>query len=99
MKIEDAERINDLLKARGVVLELLARVAAAEPVDVALMIERGGGGSIKLSQEGANSSQYQGYPVSPGYLARLKALALEELGARRSEVDRQLVDMGVDTDA
>lgn len=99
MKIKDVERINDLLKARGVVLELLARVAAAELVDFALMIERGGDGSIKLSQEGADSSHYQGYPVSSGFLARLKALALEELGARRAEVERQLVDMGVETDA
>ncbi len=96
MKIKDVERINALLKARGEVLALIARVERAEPADCQMMIERGGDGSIKLSEEGADSTHYQGWPVSVGFLARLKALALEELGARRGEVERDLAAMGVE---
>lgn len=98
MKIKDVERINALLKARGEVMALVARVERAEPEDFQLMIERGGDGSIKLSLEGADSTHYQGYPVSEAFLGRLKALALEELGARRAGIEGDLKAMGVETE-
>jgi hypothetical protein len=98
MKISDVERINALLKARAEVMELVARVERAEPADFQLMIERGGDGSIKLSEEGADSTHFQGYPVSEGFLARLKVLALEELGARRAGIEVDLKAMGVETE-
>lgn len=98
MKIKDVERINELLKAREAVLTLIRHVEAVEPANFALMIERGGDGSIKLSEEGADSAHYNGYPVSPDFLARLKALSLEELATRRAEVEGQLAAMGVETD-
>jgi len=96
MKVEDVERINALLKARQEVSELIGRVERAEAGDVALMIERGGDGSIKLSEEGADSTHFQGYSVSLGFLARLKALSLEEMGSRRANVERDLAGMGVE---
>jgi len=96
MKIKDVERINALLKARDEVMALIERVERAEPADFQLMIERGGDGSIKLSEEGADSTHYQGYPVSPAFLTRLKVLALEELGARRGGIERELADLGVE---
>ncbi len=98
MKIKDVERINELLKAREAVLELIGRVKAVEPSSFSLMIERGGDGSIKLSEEGADSAHYNGYPVSPGFLAQLKVLSLRELGARRTAVDEQLTALGVETE-
>jgi hypothetical protein len=98
MKIRDVERINELLKALGVVQELIARTERAEADDFELMIERGGDGSIKLSLEGADSTHYQGYAVSEGFLAKLKALALEELAARRRAIEADLKAMGVETD-
>jgi hypothetical protein len=98
MKIKDVERINGLLKSREEVSELIARVARAEPADCQLMIERGGDGSIKLSEEGADSTHFQGYPVSVAFLGRLKALALEELGARRAGIEGDLAAMGVETE-
>jgi hypothetical protein len=96
MKIKDVERINDLLKTRAAVVELIARVERAEPGDFELMVERGGDGSIRLSEEGADSTHFQGWPVSVGFLARLKVLALEELDARRAAVERDLAAMGVE---
>jgi hypothetical protein len=87
-----------LLKALGVVQELIARTERAEADDFELMIERGGDGSIKLSLEGADSTHYQGYAVSDGFLAKLKALALEELAARRRAIEADLKAMGVETD-
>jgi len=98
MKIKDVERINDLLKTRAAVVELIARVERAEPGDFELMVERGGDGSIRLSEEGADSTHFQGWPVSVGFLARLKVLALGELQARRSGVERDLAAMGVETE-
>lgn len=98
MKIKDVERINALLKAREEVMALVARVERAEPADFQLMIERGGDGSIKLSEEGADSTHYQGYAVGGGFLARLKALALEELGAKRAGIEADLAGMGVETE-
>jgi len=98
MKIKDVERINALLKALGVVRELIGRIEAAEPGDFDLLIERGGDGSIKLSEEGADSTHYQGYPVSSGFREKLKLLALEELGARRKSIEGDLAAMGVETD-
>ncbi len=98
MKVKDVERINDLLKALGVVQELIARIERAEPGDFDLLIERGGDGSIKLSEEGADSTHYQGYPVSLDFREKLKRLALEELGGRRSEIARALAAMGVEVD-
>ncbi len=98
MKIKDVERINALLKAREEVMALVARVDRAEAADFQLMIERGGDGSIKLSEEGADSTHYQGYAVSPAFLARLKALALEELGSRRAGIEADLAAMGVETE-
>jgi len=66
-------------------------IERAEPADIALMIERGGDGSIKLSEEGTDTTHYQGYPVSDRFRARLKALSLQELGARRGEVEKALL--------
>ena len=98
MKIKDVERINELLKALGTVQELIARTERAEPEDFELMIERGGDGSIKLSLEGSDSTHYQGYAVGAGFLAKLRALALEELAARRAGVEEELKAMGVEVD-
>lgn len=96
MKIADVERINALLKARTMVLELIARTGAAEPADFSLLIERGGDGSIRLSEEGADSTHYQGYPVSPVFLGKLRALALAELDSRRAAVEAELGALGVE---
>jgi hypothetical protein len=96
MKIADVERINALLKAREVVLELIVRTAAAQPVDFSLMVERGGDGSIRLSEGGSDSTHYQGYPVSLVFLGKLRALALAELEARRAAVESELGGLGVE---
>ena len=98
MKIKDVERINELLKALGAVQDVIARTGRAETDDFELMVERGGDGSIKLSLEGADSTHYQGYAVSEGFLAKLKALALEELAARRAAIAQDLAAMGVEID-
>lgn len=98
MKIKDVERINELLKAREVVRALIARAERAEAEDFELMIERGGDGSIKLSLEGSDSTHYQGYAVSRGFLEQLRSLALAELAARRGDVEGELNAMGVEVD-
>ena len=98
MKIKDVERINELLRARAEVRELVARIERAGPGEFDLLIERGGDGSIKLSEEGADTTHYQGYPVSVGFRQKLKVLALEELGARRAGFEKELVALGVETD-
>ena len=95
MKIKDFEQINGLLKALRSVQELIRRIEQAELGDFELFIERNG--SIKLSEDGGDSTHYQGYAVSRGFRESLKRLALKELTARRQEVERELVALGVDT--
>lgn len=98
MKIEDVERINELLRARAELRDLIARVGRAEPADFAVMVERGGDGSIKLSETGADTTHYQGYPVSEAFRTQLRVLTLEELGARQARFERDLAAMGVETE-
>jgi hypothetical protein len=48
--------------------------------------------------EGAASTHYQGFSVSPDFLRRLHRLAVEELDARRRSIIAELAALGVDAE-
>ena len=98
MKIKDVEQINHLLGELRNMQELMSHAAKAEPADFELFVELPGDASIKMSAEGGSSTHYEGFSASPGFLAQLKALALEEMRARQRGIEADLTKLGVEVD-
>ncbi len=98
MKIKDVERINHLLAELKDIQELIAHAERAEPGAFELFVELPGDASIKMSEEGASSSHYEGYSASRAFVERLKTLALEELRTRQRAIEQELAKLGVEVD-
>lgn len=99
MKLADIDKVNHLIAALADVDALIRTAEEAEPASYQLLVEAPGDASFRMSAEGASTSHSRGTEVTPGFLARLKALAIEELRARREVVLRELATLGVDTSA
>jgi hypothetical protein len=99
MKLADIDKVNHLIGDLGEINSLIGTAEAAEPATFQLLIEAPGDASFKMSAEGASTSHSRGTEVSPGFLARLKELAIAELRSRREVVLKNLTALGVDTAA
>jgi hypothetical protein len=96
MKIQDIEKVNHLISELAGMKELIAHAEKADPSDCELFIKLPGDASIRMSSEGAASTHYQGYSVSPNFLRKLQRLAVEELDARRRSIIAELAALGVE---
>jgi hypothetical protein len=96
MKIGDIDKVNHLINELKSMQQLINRAETAEPGDFELFIKLPGDASVRLSNEGAASTHYQGVAVDGGFLRKLQGLALEELEARRRGIIAQLAALGVD---
>ena len=99
MKIEDIDKVNHLIGELSGMKQLIAHAEHADPVDYELFIKLPGDASIRMSGEGAASTHYQGYAVSPEFLEKLRRLAVEELNARRHSIIAELAALGVEAEA
>jgi len=99
MKIEDIEKVNHLIGELNGMKQLIAHAENADPEEYELFIKLPGDASIRMSGEGAASTHYQGYAVSPEFLTRLRRLAVEELDARRHSIIAELAALGVEAEA
>ncbi len=98
MKIEDIDKVNHLISELNGMKQLIAHAENADPVDYELFIKLPGDASIRMSSEGAASTHYQGYAVSPEFLTKLRRLAVEELDARRHGIIAELAALGVEAE-
>lgn len=98
MKIQDIDKVNHLIEELKGMKQLIAHAEHADPTDCELFIKLPGDASIRMSGEGAASTHYQGYAVSPDFLAKLKCLAVEELEERRRGIIAELAALGVDAE-
>ena len=98
MKIKDVEQINHLLAELKSAQDLISHAERAEPRDFELFVELPGDASIKMSEEGASSTHYEGFAASRALLEKLKALALEELRTRQRGIEKDLAKLGVEVD-
>src|SRR5579863_2338343 len=64
MKIKDVEQINHLLAELKSIQELISHAERAEPRDFELFVELASDASIKMSEEGASSTHYEGFAAS-----------------------------------
>jgi hypothetical protein len=96
MKIQDIDRVNHLIGELNAMKELITHAERAEPSDCELFIKLPGDASIRMSGEGAASTHYQGYSVTPDFLRKLQRLAVEELEVRRRGIIAELVALGVE---
>jgi len=99
MKIQDIDRVNHLIGELNGMKELIAHAEKAEPSDFELFIKLPGDASIRMSSEGAASTHYQGYSVTPDFLRKLQRLAVEELDARRRGIIAELAALGVEAES
>ena len=99
MKIQDIDRVNHLIGELNGMKELIAHAEKAEPSDFELFIKLPGDASIRMSSEGAASTHYQGYSVTPDFLRKLQSLAVEELDARRRGIIAELAALGVEAES
>ena len=99
MKIQDIDRVNHLIGELNGMKELIAHAEKAEPSDFELFIKLPGDASIRMSGEGAASTHYQGYSVTPDFLRKLQRLAVEELDARRRGIIAELAALGVEAES
>ena len=99
MKIQDIDRVNHLVAELNGLKELIGHAGHAGPADYELFIKLPGDASIRMSNEGAASTHYQGYAVSPEFLAKLRGLAVEELNARRRGIIAELATFGVEAES
>ena len=99
MKIQDIDKVNHLIGELNGMRELIIHVQGADPSDYELFIKLPGDASVRMSSEGAASTHYQGYSVSPEFLQKLQQLALEELDARRRGIITDLGALGVEAEA
>ena len=74
MKIEDIDKVNHLIGELNGMKQLITHAEQADPAEYELFIKLPGDASIRMSNEGAASTHYQGYAVSPEFLAKLRAL-------------------------
>jgi hypothetical protein len=98
MKIQDIDKVNHLIGELHGMKELIAHAERAEPADCELFIKLPGDSSIRLSNEGAASTHYQGFSASADFLRRLQRLAIEELDARRRGIIDELAALGVEAE-
>jgi hypothetical protein len=99
MKIEDIDKVNHLIAELNGMKQLIAHAENADPDAYELFIKLPGDASIRMSGEGAASTHYEGYAVSPEFLTRLRRLAVEELDARRHSIIAELAALGVEAEA
>jgi hypothetical protein len=99
MKIQDIDKVNHLIGELNGMKELIAHAKGADPADYELFIKLPGDASVRMSSEGAASTHYEGYTVSPAFLNKLQQIALEELDARRRGIIADLAALGVEADA
>jgi len=98
MRIADIDKVNHLVGELNALQELIVHAERAEPADCELFIKLPGDASIRMSSEGAASTHYQGYSVSPDFLRKLQRLAVEELEARRRGIIAELAALGVEAE-
>ena len=98
MKIKDVEQINHLLAELQSARELISHAEKAEPRDFELFVELPGDASIKMSEEGASSTHYEGFAASRALLDKLKSLALDELRTRQRGIEQQLAKLGFEVE-
>jgi hypothetical protein len=96
MKIQDIDKVNHLIEELRGIRELITHAKAAEPSACELFIKLPGDSSIRMSSEGAASTHYEGYSVTPDFLRKLQRLAVEELDARRLGIIAELAALGVE---
>ena len=99
MKIEDIDKVNHLIGELSGMKQLITHAEHADPAEYELFIKLPGDASIRMSNEGAASTHYQGYAVSPEFLAKLRGLAVEELNARRRGIIAELAAFGVEAES
>ena len=99
MKIEDIDKVNHLIGELNGMKQLIAHAEHADPVDYELFIKLPGDASIRMSSEGAASTHYEGYAVSPEFLEKLRRIAVDELDARRHSIIAELAALGVEAEA
>ena len=99
MRIGDIDKVNHLIGELSGMKQLIAHAEHADPGDYELFIKLPGDASIRMSGEGAASTHYQGYAVSPEFLEKLRRLAVEELDARRHGIIAELAGLGVEAEA
>jgi hypothetical protein len=98
MKLKDIDRVNHLIAELGAVKELIRITEQSDPADLKLYIKGPGDTSIEMSAEGEESTHYRGFSATPGFLARLKELALAELVARHQAILDELARLGVEAE-
>jgi hypothetical protein len=98
MKIQDIDKVNHLIGELNGMKQLISHAEHADPTDCELFIKLPGDASIRMSSEGAASTHYQGYAVSPDFLTKLQRLAIEELNARRHAIIAELAALGVEAE-
>jgi hypothetical protein len=96
MKIGDLDRVNHLIAELNSIKQLIDHAEKVDPVDYELFINLPGDASVRMSNEGAASTHYQGYAVPPDFLRKLQELALEEFNTRRRGIIAELTTLGVE---
>jgi hypothetical protein len=97
MKLSDLDKVNHLVTTLAETERLIATAREADPTLFQLFLEAPGDASLRMSSEGASTVHANGVGVSTEFLAKLKALAVAELQARRTRVIEALGALGVDT--
>ena len=98
MKLKDIDRVNHLIGELATVKELISVTERSEPSDLKLYIHGPNEVSIEMSAEGAESTHYRGFSATPAFLARLKALALEEMATRQQAILDELAGLAVEAE-
>ena len=98
MKMRDIERVNHLIGELNSMNTLITHTDNADPADCELFIKLPGDSSIRMSNEGATSTHYQGFSASPDFLRQLQRLAVAELNTRRQAIIAELAALGVDAE-
>ena len=98
MKLKDIDRVNHLIADLGAVKELISVTERSDPADLKLYIRGPGEVSIEMSAEGEESTHYRGFSATPAFLARFKALAIEEQAARQQAIFDALAGLGVEAE-
>lgn len=97
MKLEDLAQVNHLVNELKEVRTLIGMAERAEPAAYQVFIEAPGDSSLKMSAEGATTSHANGVAATPGFLAEVKRIAVQELRAHETSLLKQLRALGVDT--
>ena len=97
MKLTDVDRVNHLVTELEDVKALIAMAARAQDNAYQVVIDAPGDASLHMSYEGSSSTHSRGIAASPGFLARVKQLAVAELQSQQQGILTELAALGVDT--